>query len=69
MRAINLTLHLSDELGIKSIDINYNDTNLPSNSELLFNIAMTLLKSLHLNEDSVKVQDLLQELNIKVADK
>ena len=66
MAAISLMINLNDELGITSIVYSYNDTELPSNSETLGKISLAILKSLHLNKDSLLVQDLLSELNIDV---
>lgn len=64
MKNIQLSISLSDDLGIKAIVYNYNDTELPSNSETLGNIAIAILKSLHLNKDDLLIQDLLNELDI-----
>ena len=66
MKMIILTFELTDDLGIKSIAYDYNDTELPSNSESLGKIAMAIIKSISLNKDSLIVQDLLNELNIEV---
>lgn len=65
MKHIKLTIGLTDELGIKSVTIDYNDTELKSNSELVQRVAFTLLKAYSLNKDDMKLQDLLNELNIK----
>lgn len=67
MKWIQLSLHLTDDLGIKNVVIDYNDTGLESNSELVRLIAVTLLKSLKLNKDTLAVQDLLNELGIKTS--
>jgi len=64
MKNIQISISLSDDLGIKAIVYNYNDTELPSNSETLGNIAIAILKSLHLNKDDLLIQDLLNELDI-----
>lgn len=64
MKNIQLSISLSDDLGIKAIVYNYNDTELPSTSETLGNIAIAILKSLHLNKDDLLIQDLLNELDI-----
>ena len=64
MKNIQLSISLSDDLGIKAIVYDYNDTELPSNSETLGNIAIAILKSLHLNKDDLLIQDLLNELDI-----
>lgn len=65
MKHVKLTIHLSDELTIKQVTIDYNDTELPSDSGLIQKIAFTLLKSISANKDDMKIQDLLNELNIK----
>lgn len=67
MAIIQLMLNLTDDLRIKNIIYEYNDTNLPSNSETLGNIAVAILRSLKLNKDSLVVQDLLIELNIDLS--
>lgn len=64
MRYIQLGIHLTDDLGIKLVTIDHNDTGLKTDSDLLLQIAFTMLKSLNLNKESVKVQDLLNELDI-----
>lgn len=66
MPTIQLMINLTDELGIKSIVFSYNDTRLPNNSETLGLIAAAMLKSLSLNNESLLVQDFLNELDIKV---
>lgn len=65
MKTIQLTFNLSEDLAMKSIIYSYNDTDLPSNSETLGNIAIAMLRSLNLNKDDLIVQDLLIELDIK----
>jgi hypothetical protein len=65
MKTIQLTFNLSEDLAMKSIVYSYNDTDLPSNSETLGNIAIAMLRSLNLNKDDLIVQDLLIELDIK----
>lgn len=67
MKTINLSLILNERLGLKSVTINYNDTDLPSDSELIRKVSITLLKSLSLNKDTIIVQDLLNELGIERA--
>jgi hypothetical protein len=66
MKHIQLSLHLTEEekLGIKSVTINFNDTGLPSDSKLIELIALGLLKSIHMNKDSLELQDLLRECGI-----
>lgn len=57
---------LTDDLGIKSVSISFNGTELPSDSKLIGQLAMATLKALKINKDSVIVQDLLNELDIKI---
>lgn len=65
MKHIKLTIGLTDDLGIKSCAIDYNDTGLQSNSELVKKVAFTLLRSYSMNKEDTALQDLLNELNIK----
>lgn len=62
---IEFGVNLNNELGIKSLIINQNTTELPNNSELIKLVAIGLLKAVKLNEDSLAVQDLMSELGIK----
>ena len=64
MKHIQITVGLSDDLGIKSITFDYNDTNLPCDSKLIELLSFAMLKSCRINEESVKVQDLLNEVGI-----
>lgn len=61
---IQIGIHLDDQLGIKKATIDENTTHLPSNSELIYRVAITLIRSLHLNKHDVMIQDLLNELDI-----
>ncbi|GEM_PF-5796666 len=63
---IQLGIHLNEELGLKSVTIDHNTTGLPNDSELLKRVAMTILKAIVLNKESVAVQDLLNELDIRI---
>ena len=65
MKYVELGIFLTDDLGIKAVVIDQNETGLPSNSELIEKVCITLLKSLSLNKEDVQLQDLLNELNIK----
>lgn len=65
MKYIQLGINLTDDLGIRSVVVGINTTDLPSDSHLIEIVAFTLLKSLSLNKDSVMVQDLLNELGIE----
>ena len=64
MKNIQLSIRLSDDLGVKGITIDYNDTDLESDSELVKRICFTLLKSIELNKEDIMVQDLLNSLEI-----
>jgi hypothetical protein len=66
MKYIQLGFFLTDELGIKSILIDQNNTGLPNDSKLLENIAFAILKASHINRDSLILQDLLNELDISL---
>lgn len=63
---IQLGIHLNDELGIKAVTFDNNDTGLANDSELLKNVAFAIMKAVAINKESVKVQDLLNELDIKI---
>jgi hypothetical protein len=65
MPYIQLGIFLNDRLGITSVRIDHNDTGLNDDSNLIETVALTLLKSLSLNKESVQVQDLLNELGIE----
>jgi hypothetical protein len=65
MKTITISIGLTDELGIKVVTIDQNDTHLPENSTLIKMVCVGILKSLKASEDSVAVQDLLSELKIK----
>lgn len=66
---IQIGVHLNERLGIKSVTFDINTTELPSNSETLKRVALTILEAIALNKEMVMTQDLLNELNIKVSDK
>ena len=65
MKHIILDFKFTDDLGLKSTVIDYNDTDLNNDSDLLRMIAFTLLKALHINKDDIVLQDLLNEIGIK----
>lgn len=65
MKYIQFGIQLTDDLGIKAVVIEYNDTGLDNDSKLIETVAFTLLRSLNLNKESVAVQDLLNELGIE----
>ena len=64
MKYINLGITLTDELGIKSVVIYANDTELESDSGLIKLLAYALLKSMVLNKDDLELQDLLSKYGI-----
>lgn len=66
MKWLQFSFNLTDDLAIKDVVIDWNDTGLPSDSKLIKMVAIALLKSIKLNEDTLAVQDLLNELDIKV---
>jgi hypothetical protein len=69
MKHIALGINLTHELGIKSVTIDYNDTDLPSDSKLINLIAFALLKSIHINNEDLDLQDTLNEVGIKLSEK
>ena len=64
MKMIQITLNLTDELAIKSIFIDENDTGLPNDTTLLENVAIGLIKVINKNRKDLQIQDLLYEANI-----
>jgi hypothetical protein len=66
MKHITLTLKLTDNLGIKSIIIDDNETELPSDSNLIKICAIAMLESIAINKEDLQVQDILNDLDIKV---
>lgn len=65
MKYIEIGIHVTDDLGIKAATINHNDTDLPSDYTLLRNVSIALLRSIAMNTDDLRLQALLEELNIK----
>jgi hypothetical protein len=61
---IQLGVKLNDNLGLTHVTVDINTTDLPSDSKLVKEVAIALLKALKSNKDSVQVQDLLNELGI-----
>lgn len=61
---IQFGIHLNERLGIKSVTIDHNTTDLPSDSQLIKIVAITLLKAIHLNKEDIMLQDLFNELDI-----
>ena len=65
MKHIQLRFVIGNDYSLKSVIFDYNDSGLPSDSALLKNLAMAMLKSLVKNKESIAVQDLLNELDIE----
>lgn len=62
---IQIGVHLNEKLGIKSITIEENTTELECNSELLKKICIGVLKSIDLNHEDVQIQDLFNKVGVK----
>jgi len=69
MKWIQLSISLDDELRMKKIIIDINTTDQPSDSKLIKNISIAMLKSIKLNKDDLAIQDLLSELGIERSKK
>ena len=67
MKYIQLGIHLTDDLGIKAITIDHNESGLNSDSELIKRLSIAMLKGLVINKESVAIQDLLNEVNISLT--
>lgn len=68
MKYLTLVLcfeEVEEDLGLKSVVIDSNDTGLPSDSKLIEKAAFVMLRSIYKNADDLVIQDLLNELNIK----
>jgi len=63
-KTIQISLHLSDELGILSVTYMYNDTELPSNGKTIRDIGKALVDSYKANKDRLVVNDMLDSLDI-----
>jgi hypothetical protein len=68
MKHLEIVFGFTDELGLKSVQFNYNDTGLPEDSELLRRVACALIESLSVNKESLKVQDILNQLDITIKE-
>jgi hypothetical protein len=64
---IQFGIHLNSRLGIKSVTIDHNDTDLASDSDLVRRVSFTLLRSIELNKDDIMLQDLLNGLGLKIT--
>lgn len=67
MKQIQLTFTMSDELFLKSVTIDQNDTGLKNDSELILKVCSAIIRSFMNNKDSLAVQDMFNELNIKTS--
>jgi len=65
MKHIQITVGLTDDLVIKKITFDYNDTTFPSDSKLIESLSFAMLTSCRTNQESMGVQDLLNETGIK----
>lgn len=68
MGYIQLSIFLTDDLAIKGVTFDHNDTGFKEDGELLESIASTLIATIKAHKDSIVVQDLLRELGIKRED-
>lgn len=64
MKKLTITLNLTDDLKVKSIVFEENETGIKSDSELLNNAATAILSLLKSNKDDIEVQELLNDLQI-----
>ena len=67
MKIIQITFNLTDELGIKSIVIDQNDTGLPNNTDTIENLAFALYKVIKVNRQDLQIQDILHESKLKLT--
>jgi len=66
MKHIQITVQMNDDLGIEAILFDYNDTHLPNDSKLIELLSYAMLKGCVTNKESLGVQDLLNEIGIKL---
>lgn len=64
MKTIKLNISLSDDLCLKTVTIDENDTGLPDNHITLTRVAFAIIKAVNANKEHLAVHDLLNELNI-----
>lgn len=62
MKHIKLLYSFTDDLALKEVEFQFNDTGLEDNSDLLKKVSIAMLKSIYHNEDSLAVQDLLNTI-------
>lgn len=65
MKSVQLTFVIRDDNALHSVVFDNNDTGIPSDSNLLRNLAITLLKSIALNKEDCEIQDVLNQYDIK----
>jgi hypothetical protein len=68
MKYIQLGLEFSDELQLKSISIQYNETELKSDAELIIKISKALLISFEKNKESIELQEILSDVGISKSE-
>lgn len=66
LKVKNIVLHvtLTDELKVKSITFNHNDTGLESGKDLLDKLSRALLQSIEMDRNNDDINELLNELKI-----
>jgi len=64
MKYIQITLLVSDEMHLKSIQFDENETELPNDSNTLKLLAEAMLRGLNKDKECIAIQDVLNELNI-----
>jgi len=67
MKYIQLGITLNDDLAIKSVIIQHNDTGLEDDYKLLKLVSIALLKSVILNEEDLELKDILKECGIALT--
>ncbi len=68
MKYIQIGFHFDDDLGLRKIQFQHNETELKNDSELIKNLAITMLRSVNLNKNDCLLQDLLNDLDINLND-
>ncbi len=67
MTHLTLRFEFNEQRGLKSVEWHENTTGLEETTGTLQGLAICLLESISKNKDSLKVQDLLNELGIPRA--
>lgn len=67
MKKIILELEISDEMTLKSVIIQENDTDMPNDSTTIRKLGWTIFKACEENKESCAIQDLMSEVNEEVA--